>query len=87
MIVSPTELADAILSLCATRGAGKSLCPSEVARALVGNDEKQWRLLMHPIREAALALAREGRITILRKGRPVDPATMPKGVIRLRIRG
>jgi hypothetical protein len=85
MIVSRTDLADAILSLCAARGEEKSICPSEVARALAGNDEKQWRLLMHPIREAALVLAREGRIAILRKGRPVDPAAMPKGVIRLRI--
>ncbi|MCU0985316.1 MAG: DUF3253 domain-containing protein [Acetobacteraceae bacterium] len=80
-----TELAQAILSLCAARGEEKSICPSEVARALAGNDEKQWRLLMHPLREAALALAREGRITILRKGKPVDPTAMPKGVIRLRI--
>jgi hypothetical protein len=40
---------------------------------------------MHPIRETALALAQEGKIVILRKGRSVDPATMPKGVIRLRI--
>lgn len=80
-----TDLAEVILSLCAARGEEKSICPSEVARALAGNDEKQWRLLMHPIREAALALARKGRIAVLRKGRPVDPAEMPKGVIRLRI--
>jgi hypothetical protein len=85
MMADRTELAEVILSLCAERGAEKSLCPSEVARALAGNDEKRWRLLMHPIREAALALAREGRIAILRKGRPVEPAAMPKGVIRLRI--
>jgi len=80
-----TELTETILSLCAERGAEKSICPSEVARALAGNDEKLWRLLMHPIRDTALALAQEGRITILRKGRPVDPTEVPKGVIRLRI--
>lgn len=85
MMPDRSALTAAILSLCEARGAEKSICPSEVARALAGQDEKQWRLLMHPIREAALALAREGRITILRKGRPVDPAAMPKGVIRLRI--
>jgi hypothetical protein len=85
MMMDRTELVGTILSLCTARGAEKSICPSEVARALAGNDEKAWRLLMHPIREAALALAREGRIDILRKGRRVDPAAMPKGVIRLRI--
>jgi hypothetical protein len=67
--------------------AARDSMAAEVARALAGNDEKQWRLLMHPIREAALALAREGRITILRKGKPFDPATVPKGVIRLSARG
>jgi hypothetical protein len=85
MIRNQPDLAEAILALCAARGEEKSICPSEVARALAGNDEKQWRLLMHPIRETALALAQEGKIVILRKGRSVDPATMPKGVIRLRI--
>lgn len=74
-----------ILALCAARGAERSICPSEVARALAGGDEKAWRLLMHPVREAALALARQGRIAILRKGRPQDPAAPIRGVIRLRI--
>lgn len=76
-------LADAILRLCAERGAGKSICPSEVARGLAGSDEKVWRLLMHPIREAALTLAREGRVLILRKGRPVPVDEPIRGVIRL----
>jgi hypothetical protein len=85
MMTDRPKLTATILSLCAARGEGKSICPSEVARALAGNDEKQWRLLMHAIREAALALAREGSITILRKGKPAETGTMPKGVIRLRI--
>jgi hypothetical protein len=42
---------------------------------------------MARVRREAAALAREGRIDILRKGRPVDPATEIRGVIRLRIRG
>jgi hypothetical protein len=74
-----------ILALCATRGAEGSICPSEAARAIAGSDEKAWRLLMHPVREAAAALAREGRIVILRKGRPQDPAVPIRGVVRLRI--
>lgn len=73
-----------ILRLCAARGPEKSICPSEVARALAGPDEKVWRLLMHPVREAAFRLAREGRIQVLRKGRPIAPE-QARGVIRLAI--
>jgi hypothetical protein len=71
-----------ILRLCAERGAGKSICPSEVARAIAGPDETVWRLLMHPVREAAFRLAREGRLQVLRKGRPIAPE-QARGVIRL----
>ncbi|WP_291298663.1 DUF3253 domain-containing protein [Elioraea sp.] len=83
MSTDRATLADTILRLCAERGAEKSICPSEVARALAGNDEKIWRLLMHPIREAAMALAREGRIAVLRKGKPVPVDDPVRGVIRL----
>lgn len=73
-----------ILSLCAERGPAKSICPSEVARAIAGPDERRWRLLMHPVREAAFRLARAGRIRVLRKGRPIAPE-QARGVIRLAI--
>ena len=73
-----------ILRLCAERGPGKSICPSEVARALAGPDETAWRLLMRPVREAAFRLAREGRLQVLRKGRPIPPE-QARGVIRLAV--
>lgn len=60
---------------------GKSLCPSDVAMAM-GPD---WRTKLTAVRRAAIRLAVDGRIDILRKGRPVDPVSV-KGVIRLRIR-
>jgi hypothetical protein len=41
---------------------------------------------MTPVRHAAQALARDGRIEILRKGQPVDPNAEIRGVIRLRIK-
>lgn len=71
-----------ILELVAERGAEKSICPSEVARALVGSDEKEWRLLMKPIRARAVELAQADRIEIRRKGKRVDPESF-KGVYRL----
>lgn len=72
---------DAILSLTAARGATSSICPSEAARAV---DSENWRKHMHAVRTAAARLAKDGRIVILRKGKPVDPDAF-KGVIRLRI--
>ncbi|MFQ3623602.1 MAG: DUF3253 domain-containing protein [Acetobacteraceae bacterium] len=80
----PAAIAETILRLCADRGPGKSICPSEVARALAGDDEKAWRLLMHAVRREAFRLAREGRIALLRKGREITPEAA-RGVIRLRI--
>lgn len=73
-----------ILRQTEARGAGRSICPSEVARALAV-EEEGWRRLLGPVRAAAIRLAREGRIEVLRKGRPADPAGEIRGVIRLRI--
>lgn len=66
------------------RGAGKTICPSEVARSIAGPDEKTWRHLMKPIRTEAVRLVREGRLRILRKGRDVDPDDF-RGIYRLAV--
>jgi DNA-binding transcriptional ArsR family regulator len=78
---APGDLRAEILRQVTQRGADKSICPSEVARAY----GEGWQRLMSHVRNAARGLAREGQIEILRKGRPVDPEVM-KGVIRLRLR-
>ena len=72
----------ALLRLVADRGPGKTVDPSEAARALGGSHPDQWGPLMQPIRRVAVALAEAGRVIILRKGRPVDPRDF-KGVYRL----
>jgi hypothetical protein len=82
-------LAGEILRLVAARGPGKSVCPSEVARAYAEARRKPtdppdlWRRYMAPVRQQAKNLARQGRLAILRKGKPVDPNQPVKGVIRL----
>jgi len=68
-----------ILTLTAQRGPAKSICPSEVARAL----RPDWQPLLGVVRRAACRLAAAGQIDILRKGHVVAP-TGVKGVIRLR---
>jgi hypothetical protein len=71
-----------LLDLVAERGAGKTVCPSEVARALGGPHPDGWGPLMQPVRRVAVRLAKAGRIAILRKGRPVDPDDF-RGIYRL----
>lgn len=78
----PHDIAGTITALLADRGDEKTICPSEVARALAGSDETRWRLLMKPIRAEAVRMADEGLLTVRRKGRIVDPHDF-KGVYRL----
>lgn len=68
----------AILSHVAAAGEG-SVTPVDVAMAM-GAD---WRSKLTAVRRAAINLALDGHIEILRKGKPVDPIGV-KGVIRLR---
>ena len=73
-----------ILKLTAERGEGRTICPSEAARAIGGDHPDGWGPLMQPIRRVAVRLMKEGRIVITRKGRPVDPDDF-RGVYRLRL--
>ena len=75
------KIEETILSLCLARGAGKTICPSEVARALAV-EEAAWRALMPEVREVARRLAQDGQIAIYRKGEAL-PDHDVTGVIRL----
>lgn len=70
----------AILDLLARRGPGRTICPSEAARAV--RPDGDWRALMPTVRAEAARLAAQGRLVATRKGTPVDPATA-RGAIRL----
>jgi hypothetical protein len=78
----PEEIETRILALLAARGEGRTVGPTDVARALGGDHPDGWGPLMPPIRRAAVRLMKAGRLVILRKGRPVDPDDF-KGVYRL----
>ena len=60
---------------------GKSIEPSEVAREL---QPEQWQRMLPKVRHCALALMRQGKLVILKKGKPVNPDAF-KGVVRLRL--
>lgn len=69
-----------IRSLLAQRSAGATICPSEAARA-VGGDE--WRDLMQPARDAAGELVDAGEVEVTQRGEIVDVATA-RGPVRIR---
>ena len=73
-------ITDAMLRIAAERGPEKSLCPTDVARAV---SAENWRPLLGAVRKVAADLARQGKIEVLRKGKPINPDEM-RGVIRLR---
>jgi hypothetical protein len=74
------NLDQALKSLLAERGASKTVCPSEVARAVGGEG---WRDLMEPARAAARRSVARGEAEITQHGQVVDPSTA-KGPIRIR---
>lgn len=80
--VTATDLAleRSVLELLAQRAGGATICPSEAARAVGGED---WRPLMEPARAAARRLVAQGEVEVVQGGRVVDPSTA-KGPIRLR---
>ena len=73
-----TTVEETILKLAAAR-APKTICPSEVARALSPED---WRPHMPAVREAAQRLVDAKQIVCTQRGKPVDPTTA-RGPIRL----
>ena len=76
------EVESAIFELLGAKLApGKSVSPEEVARAV---DPEGWRRLLGHVRAVARGLARQGKLVILRHGKPADPEDF-KGVYRLRL--
>ena len=77
---SARAIQDEILRQVTKRGAGKTICPSEVARAL----SDDWRELMPQVRVVAVRMAEAGEITVTQRGTEVD-ADAARGPIRLRL--
>jgi hypothetical protein len=76
-------LSSAILALLDTRRGDASICPSEAARAVAGDDPEAWRPLMEPARAAARRLVAAGEVEVTQRGRVVDPS-VARGPIRVR---
>jgi hypothetical protein len=79
---SRQDAEQAILGLLAQRDEGRTICPSEAARALGGDDG--FRPLMPLVRDAADHLVRRGELEVTQSGNVVDPSGA-RGPIRLRL--
>lgn len=79
--MSEAEVEAAILELAQARGPERSVCPSEVARALAP-DQAAWRALMPAVRAAAGRLRAKGLIRVTQRGQAVE-AENARGPIRL----
>ena len=73
-------LEETIVSLLEERARGKTICPSEAARATADD----WRPLMERTRCAARRLVARGQCAITQGGQVQDPSTA-KGPIRIRL--
>lgn len=84
--ISPHTIRETMLALVQARGPQKSICPSEVVRALLDErDGEEWRSQMDGVRAMAHRLGEEGRIIVTQKGERVDIRTA-KGPVRLQLR-
>jgi hypothetical protein len=72
-----------MLELVRERGPSKTICPSDAARAVGGEN---WRDLMEDARDIARELARVGDVEITQRGEVLDPDAIWRGPIRIRAR-
>lgn len=77
-----TRLQRSIMELLTQRSPTSTICPSEAARAVGGDD---WRDLMDDARAAASRLVADGEVEITQRGAVVDLATA-RGPVRIRRR-
>lgn len=78
-----SDLEAAIIDLLGAQARASTICPSEAARRVGGEN---WSALMEPARRAARRLVDAGSIEITQAGHVVDPSTA-RGPIRLRSLG
>ena len=68
---------DLVLRLARERGAGKTICPTEAAKAAAEQrGEENWNARLPAVKAAAARVAKRGGVAIYRKGKPVDPETV-----------
>ena len=80
MAVTGAEIERTIVALLEARDPGKTICPSDAARALADD----FRPLTQPVRDVARDMVARGELEVTQSGRVVDIDTA-RGAIRLRL--
>lgn len=80
-----TRIRSQITTMLQNREQSKTLCPSEVVRALSDDLPDGWRAEMPTVRNVAFDMALHGSLTILQKGKLIPPTQLQsiKGPIRI----
>ncbi|ESQ88283.1 hypothetical protein ABAC460_16620 [Asticcacaulis sp. AC460] len=72
---------ETLLTLLSQVRSGESISPNDVAKAM---SAENWQRELPKVRAVILSLVREGRIEVVRKGKPVDLEGL-KGIYRIRL--
>ncbi|ESQ81624.1 hypothetical protein AEAC466_20835 [Asticcacaulis sp. AC466] len=72
---------DTILVLLSQVRDGESISPNDVAKTI---DRENWQRELPKIRAVIIGLARQEKLQVLRKGKPIEPEGF-KGVYRVRL--
>lgn len=83
MPITDDDIVRRIVSALEARDAAASICPSEVARALLPEGDG-WKEAMPAIRSVAATLARSEVLRITRGDATLNPDALKGGPIRLR---
>jgi hypothetical protein len=72
---------ETLLGLLSQVRDGESISPNDVAKVV---NAEQWRRELPKVRGVIIGLARQGRLEVTRKGKPIKPEGF-KGVYRVRL--
>ncbi len=75
------QVEETLLELLSQVRNSESISPNQVAKAL---NAENWQRELPKVRAVIVGLARQGRIEVLRKGKPVSPEDL-KGIYRVRL--
>jgi hypothetical protein len=76
-----TRLRATVRTLAGHRAPDRTICPSDVARAVGGDG---WRSAMEPVRDVVRDLARAGEVEVTQRGAVLDPDGEWRGPVRIR---
>lgn len=76
-----SQVEETLLALLSQLRDKESISPNDVAKAL---DAENWQRELPKVRGVIIGLARQGRLEVLRKGKPVSPDGL-KGIYRVRL--